>query len=177
MQATATGGAVPAAAFSGAAAEVTEPRVRQPRPFRAPGKKVLAGHLGHEVITYLDAISNAQLICLAYGHIWPVLIPGRGRPRGWKPSLAGGRGGVFRIEEDCIRDDAGSCGTVRVSYTEDHGIFMPRGVSRQYRRDNDVWEVRPENSRITRLDVLDYITFRMAAELFSGIEPGEGALA
>lgn len=174
MQATAAGGAVPAATFSAATANVTGPGLRKPRKFRVPGKKILASHLSPEVVTYLDKLSLAQLVCLAYGHIWPVLIPGRGRPRGWRPAIAAEAS--FRIAEDCVRNDAGSCGTVRSYYTGPHGIFLVRGVRRQYDYDQDVWEKRPENVRITRLDVLDYLTFRMAAELFTDIETGEGAV-
>jgi hypothetical protein len=140
--------------------------------------------LTSEVIAYLDEIyaaNPAQVICLGYGHQWAVLIPGRGRPRGWRSFRIPGAGGVFGIEEDCLRDELGdgsTCESVRVSHTGIRGIFLDRGVSRQYKR-GEHWKIRPENSRITRLDVIDYLTWTMGDVLFDDGEPemGDGALA
>jgi hypothetical protein len=140
--------------------------------------------LTDEVIAYLDALyagNPAQVICLGYGHLWAVLVPGRGKPAGWRSFRIPGGGGVFGIEEDCIRDELGdgtTCESVRVSHTGMRGIFLDRGVNRQYKR-GEHWKVRPENSRITRLDVIDYLTWTMGDELFAdgGPEQGEGAIA
>src|ERR1700742_5256617 len=91
-----------------------------PRPRKAPARKrqQWAPGLTAEVRTYLDQLTLAQLICLAYGHIWPVLIPGRGRPAGWTSIPDHRTQGVFLISESCVRDDTGStCNTVRTSYT------------------------------------------------------------
>jgi hypothetical protein len=130
--------------------------------------------LTDEVIAYLDSLTAAnpaQVVCLGYGHQWGVLIPGRGRPQGWRSFRLPGAGGIFGIEEDCLREDAGDwCGTTRVSHTGLRGIFLDRGVHRQYKRDLDRWKVRPEGSKISRLDIIDYLTWTMGDELF---ESGE----
>jgi hypothetical protein len=133
--------------------------------------------LSDEVIAYLDqlyAANPAQVICLGYGHQWPVLIPGRGRPRGWSSHWLGSR--VFGIEEDCLRDELGdgsTCETTRVSNTTARGIFLDRGVHRQYKR-GEHWRIRPERSRITRLDIIDYLTWTMGDVLFDGGQPETG---
>jgi hypothetical protein len=138
---------------------------------------MLTARLGAAVVAYLDGLSLAQLVCLAYGHTWPVLIPGRGRPAGWRANLAPEREGAFLITEECTRDAAGfGCETLRTTYTAEHGIFMDRGRHRQYRYDKNAWEVRPEGARITRLDVTDYIMARMGDELFAEPAAAEGAL-
>jgi len=168
--------------------KVTEPRVtaagstprRKGRKTRLPTRKMLTARLGAAVVAYLDKLTLQQLLCLAYGHTWPVLIPGRGRPRGWRAVLAPEQEGAFLITETCTRDEDGSgrtCGSVRTTYTGAQGIFMERGRHRQYKRDMSIWEIRPEGSRITRLDVIDYITVLMAGELFAD-EPvlGDGTL-
>lgn len=193
--AAATGRTPAGVTFRSAASEagtVTEPAVtaaKSPprrkgrRAAHIPTRKMLVARLGAEVYTYLDKLSLAQLLCLAYGHIWPILIPGRGRPRGWRANLGGsGHEGQFLITEECVRDDAGfACGSSRDTYTGEHGIFMERGKHRAYRRDKDIWEIRPEGARFTRLDVQDYIMARMAAdgEIFDlgQIAEGEGAAA
>lgn len=175
---------MPSAASPGTAvkAKAAEPEVtaarRPPRrkdgiiQWRPPG-------LDAHVFAYLDKLSLAQLLCLAYGHTWPLLIPGRGRPKGWRAALLPDRDSVFRITEECTRDDAGfGCGTLRTSDTTSNGILRDRETTRQYRYDNDVWEVRPEGSRLTRVDITDYITWRMAkaGELFTAPEQDEGGL-
>jgi len=175
---------VPATAFVPAreGAPVTRPPAppRRPRARRAKAPQFVHASFAAEVQSYLDRLTLAQLICLAYGHIWPVLIPGLGRPQGWSafPDHRVERQGVFLVSEDCVRDDTGStCGTVRTSYTSRSGIFMEKGATRQYKRDKDIWQIRPEGSRITRVDVINYIMSRMGAELFTEPVPGEGAIA
>jgi hypothetical protein len=160
------------------AGHVTEPGARargksRPRMPRLDLKPRLDGH----VIAYLDSLTLAQLICLCYGHIWPVLIPGRGRPRGWRASVAPNRDRVARITEECVRNDAGyGCGTVRTSYTGERGIFLDHGTNRQYAYDEKTWAVRPDGSRLTRVDVYNYILWRCAGELFAEPEQGDGAI-
>jgi hypothetical protein len=148
---------------------------------RAAGAKP-PPRLTPEIVGYLDkvwAANPAQLICLAYGHLWPILLPGRGRPRGWRPWRVPGGGGVFGIDESCVRDELGTgetCGRIRVSHTGERGIiFLERGTHRVYKNeDDDRWLVRPEGAQLTRLDVIDYLTWTMGDELFAGIEEGEG---
>ena len=111
----------------------------------------------------------------------PESRPGRGRPKGWRSYRISGAGGVFGVEEDCIRDELGdgtTCESVRVSHTGIRGIFLDRGVNRQYKR-GEHWKIRPEGSRMTRLDVIDYLTWTMGDELFAegGPEQGEDAIA
>jgi hypothetical protein len=147
---------------------------KEARPLsRAAGAKP-PPRLTAEVIAYLDqltAANPAQVVCLGYGHQWPILIPGRGKPDGWTPYRVPGVGGVFGIQEDCIREDAGDwCGSSRVSHTGLRGIFLDRGIKRRYKRD-DKWKIRPEGSRITRLDIIDYLTWTMGDELFELGEP------
>jgi len=175
-----------AAIAEGDKAKVTEPAVtaakstpRKGRKIRKITRKILTERLGAEVVTYLDGLTLQQLLCLAYGHIWPVLVPGRGRPKGWRANLAPQMEGVFLITEACIRDEDDSgetCGTDRTTYTGEHGIFMERGRHRNYKR-SDTWRIRPEGSRISRIDVLDYIFYLMGAELFTDASEGDGGLA
>jgi hypothetical protein len=166
---------------------VTEPKVteaasppRKGRKVKKITRRVLTERLGAEVVTYLDGLTLQQLLCLAYGHIWPVLVPGRGRPKGWRANLAPQMDGVFLITESCIRDEDDSgrtCGSDRTTYTGERGIFMERGRHRSYKRDKDIWQIRPEGSRISRIDVLDYIFYLMGAELFTDASEGDGGLA
>ena len=179
---------ISAAIAEGDRRRVTEPEVteaksspRKAKRRKAPviTRRALVERLGREVVSYLDGLTLAQLLCLAYGHIWPILIPGRGRPRGWRANIAPEREGAFLITELCVRDEDGSgqlCGTDRTSYTGEHGIFLERG-RRQYRRDKENWKIRPEGSRITRIDVQDYIYYLMGAELFGDVAEGDGGLA
>jgi hypothetical protein len=155
---------------------------RKPAAPKMPTRKTLIARLSPEVVAYFDGLTLAQLICLAYGHTWPELIPGRGRPKGWRANLAPGHEGAFLITESCTRDaldDGKTCGSDRTTYTGERGIFLERGRHRQYKRDDAIWQVRPEGSRITRIDVLDYIMTVMGAELFADGQPeqGEGGLA
>lgn len=158
-------------------------KLRRRRAPKMPTRRVLISRLGAEVVKYLDGLTLAQLLCLAYGHTWPILVPGKGRPRGWRANLAPSRDGVFLITENCTRDethDGKTCGSLRSTYTGERGIFLERGRHRQYRYDDSTWQKRPEGSRITRIDVLDYIMTVMGEELFAnGSEPaeGEGGLA
>lgn len=151
------------------------------RKVRKITRKILVERLGAAVVTYLDGLTLQQLLCLAYGHIWPVLVPGRGRPKGWRANLAPEMTeGVFLITENCIRDEdqsGSTCGSERTTYTGEHGIFMERGRHRQYKRDKSIWQIRPEGSRISRIDVLDYIFYLMGAELFTDADEGDGGLA
>jgi hypothetical protein len=174
-----------AAIAEGDQPKVTEPAVTaarstpRHRKIKKITRRILTERLGAEVVAYLDGLTLQQLLCLAYGHIWPVLVPGRGRPKGWRANLAPQMEGVFLITEACIRDEDGSggtCGTDRTTYTGEHGIFMERGRHRNYKRD-DTWKIRPEGSRISRIDVLDYIFYLMGAELFAEPEQGDGGLA
>jgi hypothetical protein len=175
-----------AAIAEGDKLEVTEPAVteaKSPPPRRRKIKKItrriLTERLGAEVVTYLDGLTLQQLLCLAYGHIWPVLVPGRGRPEGWRANLAPDMEGAFLITESCIRDEdhsGSTCGSERTTYTGEHGIFMERGRHRQYKRDREIWRIRPEGSRISRIDVLDYIFYLMGAELFTDAAEGDGGL-
>ena len=176
-----------AAIAEGDKVKVTEPKVteaasspRKGRKVKKITRRVLTERLGAEVVTYLDGLTLQQLLCLAYGHIWPVLVPGRGRPKGWRANLAPQMDGVFLITESCIRDEDDSgrtCGSDRTTYTGERGIFMERGRHRSYKRDKDIWQIRPEGSRISRIDVLDYIFYLMGAELFTDVGEGDGGLA
>jgi hypothetical protein len=162
--------------------EVTEVRspARKARKVKRVTRKIMIERLGAGVMTYLDGLTLQQLLCLAYGHIWPVLVPGRGKPRGWRANLAPDMDGAFLITENCIRDEDGSgstCGSDRTTYTGERGIFMERGRHRSYKRDKSIWQVRPEGSRITRIDVLDYIFYLMGAELFTEPDEGDGGLS
>ena len=176
-----------AAIAEGDQGEVTGPAVttvkrppRKSRKVRKITRRILVERLGAAVVAYLDGLTLQQLLCLAYGHIWPVLVPGRGRPKGWRAVIAPEMEGAFLITESCIRDEDGSgstCGSDRTTYTGEHGIFMERGRHRSYRRDKAIWQIRPEGSRISRIDVLDYIFYLMGAELFTDADEGDGGLA
>jgi len=137
--------------------------------------------LTDEVIGYLDSLyagNPAQVICLGYGHQWAVITPGRGKPAGWRSFRIPGAGGVFGIEEDCLRDEFGdgsTCESTRISHTGIRGIFLDRGVNRQYKR-GEHWKIRPEGSRITRLDVIDYLTWTMGDVLFADGGPEQGTM-
>ena len=153
-------------------------RPGRPRKRKPPviSRRALTERLGKEVVTYLDGLTLAQLLCLAYGHIWPIIIPGKGRPKGWRAVIAPEREGAFLITELCVRDEDGSgqlCGTDRTSY--EHGIFLERG-RRQYRRDKELWKIRPEGSRLTKLDVQDYIYYLTGDALFGDVAEGDGGL-
>lgn len=136
---------------------------------------VTQSDLAAEIRTYLEGLSVPQLLCLAYGHVWPVLVPGNDVPRGFRAVPDAERQGVYLITEACTRliTEPGrrkpsdySCGTVRRSQTLPAGVF-DRSHYRSYAYDGDSWEVRPENSRLTRLDFLDEIYRRMGTVLFA----------
>jgi hypothetical protein len=129
-----------------------------------------------EIERYLRGLTIPQLVCLAYGHSWPMLIPGLAVPRGFRALPEPGRPGIYRMTEACTRNTSGSssrrsavhCGTVRTSMTLDRGIGLDRGRSRNYAYDDDAWEIRPVGSRLTRVDFLNEIMRRMGRELFPG---------
>jgi hypothetical protein len=135
--------------------------------------------LAREIEVYLRGLSVAQLACLAYGHTWPVLIPGIKVPKGFRAVPSPQRNGVFLVTEGCsrrivIHGSASQCGTVRKSQTLPsrngvRGVF-DRGHMRNYAYDDGPggeWEKRPEGSRLTRLDFTDEIYRRMGRELFT----------
>jgi hypothetical protein len=139
--------------------------------------------LAHEIETYLRGLSVAQLVCLAYGHRWPELIPGVRVPKGFRVVPSPQRNGVFLVTEACTRrvtvpGESSSCGTVRKSqtlpaYNGVRGVF-DRGHMRNYDYDEDAWEKRPEGSRLTRIDFLDEIYRRMGRQLFAAEYEGTG---
>jgi hypothetical protein len=138
--------------------------------------------LAYAIEVYLRGLSVPQLVCLTYGHRWPELVPGFKVPRGFRVVPAPERRGVFLVTETCTRKvvtgkrktDTTTCGTGRQSLTlagELRGLF-DRSNGRQYRYDNDVWEKRPEGSRLTRIDFWNEVIRRMGRELFPA-ETGE----
>jgi hypothetical protein len=139
--------------------------------------------LAHEIEVYLRGLSVAQLVCLAYGHEWPKLIPGVRVPKGFRAVPAPQRDGAFLIAETCTRritihKDVSECGTQRRSQTLPasngvRGIF-DREHMRSYAYDDDVWEKRPEGSRLTKIDFLNEIFRRMGRELFAAEYEGTG---
>jgi hypothetical protein len=132
--------------------------------------------LAHEIETYLRGLSVAQLVCLAYGHKWPELVPGVRVPKGFRAVPSPQRDGAFLITEACTRKisvpgESSFCGTVRKSQTLPasngvRGIF-DREHMRSYAYDDDVWEKRPEGSRLTKIDFLNEIYRRMGRQLFA----------
>lgn len=139
------------------------------------GRDILSD-LAYEIEKYLRELSVAQLVCLAYGHKWPELVPGIRVPKGFRAVPSPQRNGVFLVTEGCtrriaVRGEASSCGSVRHSKTlpSVNGIrgLFDRGNARNYDYDGHVWVKRPEGSRLTRLDFLDEIYRRMGRELFA----------
>jgi len=142
--------------------------------------------LAYEIEWYLRSLSIAQLACLVYGHRWPELIPGLSVPRGFRAVPSPEVRGVYLITEECTRritigkgerrrPAAQYCGTVRRSQTLPgtlRGLF-DRQYARSYRYDNDAWEKRPSQSRLTRIDFLQEIWRRMGRDLFPA-ETGKG---
>lgn len=132
-----------------------------------PGRDVFSD-LAFHIEAYLRKLTIAQLICLAYGHRWPELIPGGGVPKGFRAIRDPGRQGVYLVTEACVRETLReTCGTQRTSLTLPRGIF-DRNHGRAYAYDDANWEVRPAGSRLSRLDFLDEILRRMGRELFPG---------
>lgn len=130
-----------------------------------PQRDVLSD-LAFEIERYLRGLSVCQLVCLAYGHRWPELVPGFKLPRGFRIVPAPERQGVCLITELCTRKVQGdTCGTKRTSLTLPRGVF-DRSHHRSYGYDDDVWEIRPAASRLTRIDFLDEIFRRMGRNLF-----------
>lgn len=138
--------------------------------------RVVQSDLDAEIRAYLEGLSVAQLVCLAYGHRWPELIPGTKIPKGFHTVPDPQVQGVYLVTEDCIRRSLGrSCGTVRKSMTLPRGFF-DRNVQRSYGYDNGPggeWAIRPDGSGLTRRDFLDQIYRQMGRELFPA-EYGEG---
>jgi len=131
--------------------------------------------LAREIEVYLRGLSVAQLACLAYGHRWPEPIPGAKLPKGFRAVPSPQRDGVFLITENCtrkiaVRGEASRCGTARRCQTLPAGNGVRGLFDRQYMRsyayDDDVWEKRPDGSRLTRIDFLNEIFRRMGRELF-----------
>jgi hypothetical protein len=127
--------------------------------------------LAFEIEQYLRGLTVQQLVCLAYGHKWPELIPGLKIPGGFRTVMSPERNGVFLITENCVRKTLGNtCGTTRKSMTLPgtvRGIFdRDHGRSYDYGRD---WEIRPASSRLSRIDFLNEIFRRMARELFEDV--------
>lgn len=152
-----------------------------------PGMKDrdILSDLAREIEEYLRGLSVAQLVCLAYGHKWPELIPGIRVPKGFRAVPSPQRDGAFLVTESCTRriviaKDISECGTRRSSRTLPasngvRGIF-DRQHMRSYAYDDDEWEVRPEGSRLTRIDFLNEIYRRMGRDLFTAeYEGNEGA--
>jgi hypothetical protein len=128
--------------------------------------------LAFETEQYLRGLSVPQLLCLAYGHKWPELIPGIRLPKGFRSVPAPQRDGIYLITESCIRETRdGICGTRRSSRTLPGTVrgLYDRKHGRSYDYDDDEWEVRPEGSRLTRVDFLNEIWRRMGPQLFPEI--------
>lgn len=147
---------------------------RRTRNLIEPSPGVIQSDLAAEIRDYLDGLSVDQLLCLAYGHPWAVLIPGQAVPPGFRAVPDPEIRGVYLITETCMRAvyEPGrrkpllfSCGTVRSSRTLPAGVF-DRSHHRSYAYDEDSWEVRPLGSRLTRIDFLDEIWDRMGRDLF-----------
>ena len=142
--------------------------------------------LAYAIEVYLRGLSIPQLVCLAYGHRWPELVPGFRVPKGFRVVPAPETRGVFLVTESCTRKItyAGqrkgtyvqSCGTERRSQTLPGNIrgLFDRGHMRDYRYDNDVWAKRPEGSRLTRIDFWNEVVRRMGRELFPDEYEGDG---
>jgi len=152
-----------------------------------PGPLRMEPGLDAQVAAYLHNLSVPQLVCLAYGHRWPELIPGMPIPKGFhavrSADLAASGTqlqGVYRVSEDCTREiklngsrrRGETCGTSRSSMTLPRGFFDKK-VDRQYGYDHDVWEVRPEGSGLSRRDFTEEIYRRMGRDLFPA-EYGQG---
>jgi hypothetical protein len=134
--------------------------------------------LAYEIEVYLRGLSIAQLVCLTYGHRWPELIPipGMKVPKGFRILPSPEIRGIYLVTENCTRKisikngrraDVQTCGTVRKSQTLPGDIpgLYDRKHARQYAYDNDVWEVRPEGSRLTRIDFWNETIRRMGRVL------------
>jgi hypothetical protein len=135
---------------------------------------VIQSDLAAEIRAYLDGLSVDQLLCLAYGHTWGILIPGQPVPRGFRAVPDPEVRGVYLVTETCIRLTPQpsrrrplvfTCGASRRSQTLPRGLF-DRSRKRSYDYDGNTWEVRPPGSRLTRLDFLDEIWRRMGRDLF-----------
>lgn len=139
--------------------------------------------LAFEIESYLRDLSVAQLVCLAYGHKWPELVPGIRVPKGFRAVPSPQRNGVFLVTEGCTRKitvpgESSSCGTERKSQTlpASNGIrgVFDRQHMRNYDYDKDAWAKRPAASHLTRLDFLDEIYRRMGRQLFAAEYEGTG---
>jgi hypothetical protein len=92
---------------------------------------------------YFAEISDAQLVCLAYGHDMPVLFPGQRIPRGVDVVPDMRLSGCMQLTEHCLR----SCGVSRISTTLPGNRF-DMDMLYQYQYD-DKWIVRPEHLTLT----------------------------
>ena len=146
--------------------------------------------LAREIEIYLRGLTIAQLACLTYGHKWPELIPvpGARPPKGFRAVLSAQVNGVYLVTEECTRRiiigagrarEVSECGTVRKSQTlpPENGVLglFDRGHMRQYAYDGNIWEKRPEGSRLTRIDFLNETYRRMGRQLFPGEYENEEA--
>lgn len=92
---------------------------------------------------YFAEISDAQLMCLAYGHVIPVLIPGQRIPKGIDMVPDQRASGCMQMTEHCLRD----CDVSRVSTTLP-GYRFDLDVLYQYIY-GDRWIVRPDHLELT----------------------------
>ncbi len=132
-------------------------------PAEEPARRSALSDLDAEVREYLEEeLDDAQAACLAYGHSWPKLKPGRKPPRGFSAVPDRRQPGCFAVTETCA-----DCGTQRTSVTLPGGVF-DRDVRRGYvysRR----WRKRPAGSGLTKRDFTAEIYRRMAPVLFGDL--------
>jgi hypothetical protein len=140
--------------------------------------RTVQSDLGQEIDSYLHNLTIGQLLCLAYGHDWPVLIPELDVPQGFRAVPSPGAQGVYLVTEECLRlvytpgrrkPLLYSCGTVRKSMTLPSRMFDSTH-KRQYGYDDSEWEIRPPGSRLTRIDFLNEIYRRMGHKLFPVVQ-------
>lgn len=139
-----------------------------------PARDILSD-IAFEIEVYLRGLSVAQLVCLAYGHRWPELVPGIRVPKALRVVPHPEYRGSFLLRENCTRKVSvgavSHCGTVRQSLTlpgEVRGL-LDRKHGRSYSYDDADWEIRPAGSRLTRIDFFNEIMRRMNRELFADL--------
>ena len=113
--------------------------------------------LAGETEAYLRSLTAEQLLCLAYGHVWPRLDPREDIPGNFSFAPVPRVWGVYQVTEECT-----CCAKVRTYQTLPRGIFN-RSRDLSY-ADPAGWEVRPAGSRLTRLDFLNEIWRRVGAK-------------
>jgi hypothetical protein len=92
---------------------------------------------------YFAEISDAQLICLAYGHTMPVLIPGHKIPRGINLVPDQRLLGCMQMTEHCTR----KCDVSRISTTLPGFRFNTDAVYQYVYGDR--WIIRPDHLILT----------------------------